>query len=142
MTSRTPLENSFFVQNLRVFSVEASAQPADGARLTWTGSFGPFETHGELVVHLVIATLTGASSTGHASITVGGLMTPISPGTDVEKETIANSSALETMYDFAKIGLRQVASSIGAKIKLPVRSPAPELKLFEVDDTELTSSPI
>jgi hypothetical protein len=82
-------------------------------------------------MQLVIATLAGASSTGRASITVGGLVTPVSPRVDVDREILAESSALEAMYDFARIGLRQAASAVGAKIKLPLRSPIPKLRLFD-----------
>lgn len=134
MTDRKPLENTLFVQDLRVFSLDASARPADKAHVTWRASFGPFNSDSDYRVQLVIATLAGGSATGHASITVGGLVTPTSPGADVDSETLDNSSALETMYDFAKVGLRQAASAVGVKLKLPLRSPVPELEQIESNE--------
>lgn len=130
MTERKPLFDTYFLKDLRVFAVEASAQPAEKSYLNWGGSYGPFEIEAEPGVLLVIATLSGGSSSGRASITVGGLVTPVKVPEDGTIGALSDSSALETIYDFAKVGLRQAASAVGAKIKLPLRSPEAQLAEF------------
>lgn len=127
MSGRRPLVDEFFIEDLRVLAVEASARFSDETSLSWAGSYGEFEGNENPDVQLIIITLSARAARGRASVTVGGLVTPVNREDGIDPEALANSSALENLYDFAGVTLRQAAATVGAKITLPRRSPVPTL---------------
>ena len=92
-------------------------------------------------MQVVIATLHAGGASGWASVTVGGLFTPI---VRVTPETLAaqirDSSALECLYDFARASLRTAAGIVDVKLKTPAKSPLASVEPFESPEQNATGA--
>jgi hypothetical protein len=133
-------QHQFFVKNLQVLAVHAEVDSADEPHITWVVSVEPVV--GESGTHVVIGTLHCVFERTRAEISVGGQFTPIQPkpiSTDLLPDLIRDSSALETLYDFARSSLAGLASAVGTTTDMPMKSPLAEVELFPPDAVDAPS---
>jgi hypothetical protein len=132
--------NSFFLEDLQVLSVMSFKSSAEGeGNLHWRASYE--KNPADVDAHVVIGLLTYETDRAHASCTVGGQFTPVLRAERSEDEltrAIKTSSALETLYDFARVSLMSALATIGVSEDIPRKSPTPRVEPFgdsyEIDD--------
>jgi hypothetical protein len=88
----------------------------------------------------VVAEIHVVGKRSFGDISVGGLIGPAAGDVElsVEKfvEALADSHALEGLYDFARPALRAILATIESDIVIPRKAPEAEISEFESDDED------
>ncbi|WP_146078581.1 hypothetical protein [Rathayibacter rathayi] len=137
------LRHTFAVEDLRVLSLSASEEEAEHKHVKWFVSYDPeIWMEGELPLHVVIATLNATLEGGRADITVGGLFSYIGEEDIIRpseeyRSALASSSALETLYDYARTTVVPLLAVLEIEDRLPSKAPTAEISLFADDDDDV-----
>jgi len=135
---------SFILEDLRVLSVrgDANADSSDPA-IMWDATYydASDETGRDPKTRVLIATLHVHAPLGWANVIVGGLITPVSNNSvelseEATTREIADSIALETLYDFARIQMKSVVGTVNVDVDLPYKSPDPTVRYSDGTDAD------
>lgn len=124
-------EHDFMLEDLRVLAVrvESGHPPEENVPVMWSATFyEPDESLGDGDPRVLIGTLHAHASDGWGTVSVGGLITPIGKEPKGKKKlgaVIADSHALESLYDLARITFRTAAATADIHVDLPYKSPDP-----------------
>lgn len=124
--------HAFYLEDLQVLSLNV-AQVATGREhnIEWRASF---ETGlNEYGTHIVIGTLSAQFEKGMGECSVGGQFSVKGEDTLTSSELsdmIGRSSALETLYDFARVALGSSLAMVNVRDDLPRKSPTPQVAPF------------
>ncbi|RFA12637.1 hypothetical protein B7R21_09835 [Subtercola boreus] len=138
----TKLGRQFLLEDLQVLAVEADSDPVgeENEHIDWFVSFAP-EREERSNARVVIGTLHAAIADCRAYVTVGSMFFD-SSSEDVQDDLtklpklIAESSALETLYDYARTNLGALFGMLGIYAPIPRKSPDPEVSPFNSDDED------
>lgn len=138
MTSSRPAPDyDYFVEDLRVLDIDASVAHRGKRHVLWAGTVGPLDAQDPDGLQVVIMSLHVGAPSGGAEVTVGGIFTAASERSKVnagDPALIATSSALESLYDFARLAIRSAAGLVDFKVNAPRRSPMAEISIFSADE--------
>jgi len=120
---------SFILEDLRVLSVTSNSANQEDELVVWAARY--YETDPSVSsenTRVLIANLHFHASDGFGTVAVGGLITPTpavpsDASNEVLSALIAESAALESLYDLARVNARVVAAITDVEIDLPYKSP-------------------
>lgn len=133
-------DEPFILSSPEVVRVRAAENASDEAHGLWYVGYAP-EKEPSVNARVVYGSLHAASTTSYGDITVFGLFYDTSGAAYEDDESLeralAQSAALETLYDYARTSLRTVLAVIGSDVETSDRSPMPEFgKLRKVEDEQ------
>lgn len=112
-----------------VVSLNASREESQDPHVNWFVGYAP-EREAEFDARVIMGSLHVVGETGRGDIRVAGLLFDNADAQyDDESlpEVLANSDAVETLYDFARVSLRSVLAIVDADARIPDASPDPEI---------------
>lgn len=131
MNESLELDHSVALEDIRVLSVRVDSGRNEKHEVFWSAVF--YDPSPELPSsdhRVVIGALHVHAPRGHATVHVGSLLSPLpSDGTSIDalRDRIAGSSALETLYDFARMTIRTATALAEIRLKLPDKAPEAEV---------------
>lgn len=112
-----------------ILAVRASQQQIDDPHIEWYVGYAP-ERDDANGARVVFGTIHAASAQGVADVTVAGMMRyPASeePGTEAFADILAESDALETLWDIARGTFRAIATIANLDVEVPAKAPVAEI---------------
>ncbi|MBF4620693.1 MULTISPECIES: hypothetical protein [Clavibacter] len=130
------LANTYFAEDLKVLSMHGDSGGVADAHATWVVSYD-LETIDP--GRIIIATMHVAREQGRVDVTVGALFTAVGEELTDSAElatSIAKSTALETVYDFARTTFMSVCGTLDIDLQAPAKAPPAEMSPFEEEGNE------
>jgi hypothetical protein len=122
-----------------VIRVHATSGESDKSHVVWSVGYAP-EKESETDARVIFGTLHAAGPNAFGDVVVSAMLIDTSKDAYAEADieaVLAQSDAIETLYDFAKANLRPVLAVVDADIRLPYTSPGLELTALErIEESE------
>lgn len=122
-----------------VMGVRASRQPVEEPHTNWYVDYAP-ERDDDTGARVVFGNLHAAGTDGIADVTVACMMrypADDEPGTEEFAAVLAQSDALETLWDIARVAFRTIAAVVGIDVEVPSKAPEAEIsQLVPSDEAE------
>lgn len=118
----------FRMSDPEILGVDASWEDPREPRANWYVSYAP-ELEEDAQGRVLLATLHVVGKSSSGSIRLAALLHDSLDGGDPEafESDLAASNALNTLYAFARSGLRTVFAVVGVDAEVPEESPGPEI---------------
>lgn len=138
----TLLNSSLDILGPEVMEVRAMRAVVDEPHVNWLVSFAP-ERDDEDLGRVVYATIHAAGEGGVGEVTVAclmGISAKNDPGVEGFGDLLAQSRALETLWDVARMAFRSAVSATEIEVSLPAKAPDAEMGQLVRSDQDATDS--
>jgi hypothetical protein len=129
-------ESAFLLTDLDVIRLRASQSETTEPHFDWHVNYAPEPLEDHPNMRVVIGHLHVGGTDGYGDISVGCLFLENSIGVADEAlpQAVAEAEATESLYDVARSHLVGLLATVGADIKVPRKSPDPEVAVLHRHD--------
>lgn len=138
------LNSSLDILGPEVMEVRAMRATIEEQHLNWFVSFAP-ERDEDNIGRVVYGTIHAAGESGVGEVTVAcmmGISAEDDPGVEGFGDLLAQSRALETLWDVARMALRSAMSPTEIEVSLPAKAPDPEMGQLVRSDQDSTDDAV